>query len=48
MTKITSSNQEVKQANPTPSTVTVDAGGKPSPGTTKDKRLKENKATVTH
>jgi hypothetical protein len=48
MAKITSTNAEIKQANPDAAKVTVDAGGKPNPGTPKDKRLKENKAVISH
>ena len=43
--KIGSESQEIGKANHA-TTAQVDAGGNPSPGTPKDKRLKENKTVV--
>jgi hypothetical protein len=48
--KIGSDSTAIRDANggSTPGVVTIDAGGTPSSGTPADKRLKENKATVSH
>lgn len=46
--KIGSDTTSIKETNSVGTGQMIEAGGKPSTGTPKDKRLKENKTVITH